>query len=71
MSRKGNCLDNAVAESLFSTIKTECTEWEPFHTRDAARRQIVEYLLTFYNPIRRHSYLGYKSPMEFERAVGL
>lgn len=71
MSRKGNCLDNAVAESLFSTIKTECTEWETFSTREAARRQVLEYILTFYNPTRRHSYLGYKSPMEFERAAVL
>jgi transposase InsO family protein len=71
MSRKGDCLDNAVAESLFSTIKTECTQWEVFPSREVARRQVLEYILTFYNPIRRHSYLGYKSPMEFERTITL
>jgi transposase InsO family protein len=70
MSRKGNCLDNAVAESLFSTLKTECTARVTFPSRAAARREVFEYIATFYNPTRRHSRIGYKSPIEFERAAG-
>jgi transposase InsO family protein len=70
MSRKGNCLDNAVAESLFSTLKTECTARVTFPSRDAARAEVFAYIATFYNPIRRHSHIGYRSPMEFERVAG-
>lgn len=68
MSRKGNCWDNAVVESFFSSLKFECGDGEPFSSRDLARRQVTEYILSFYNPTRLHSYLGYRSPMEFERA---
>jgi transposase InsO family protein len=67
MSRKGDCWDNAVVESFFSTLDTECGNGQPFVTRHAARRAIAEYILGFYNPTRLHSYLGYQSPMAFER----
>jgi transposase InsO family protein len=69
MSRKGDCWDNAVAESFFSTLDVECARQRPFPTRSAARREVVDYILSFYNPTRLHSYLGYMSPMEFERAA--
>lgn len=69
MSRKGNCWDNAVAESFFSTldIETETDTQEMFSSRAAAHRVVAEYILGFYNPTRLHSTLGYVSPMEFER----
>jgi putative transposase len=67
MSRKGNCWDNAVVESFFSTLDFECGEQRSFPSREAAHRAVVDYILGFYNPIRLHSYLGYRSPMEFER----
>lgn len=69
MSRKGDCWDNAVVESFFSTLDTECEDAELFPSRNAARRLVADYILGFYNPTRLHSYLGYVSPMEFERAV--
>lgn len=69
MSRRGNCLDNAVAESFFSTLKTECTSRVTFPSREAARREVLEYVATFYNATRRHSTIGYRSPMEYEKAV--
>jgi putative transposase len=67
MSRKGDCWDNAVAESFFSSLKTEGIGDVTFSSRDAARRVVFEYIAAFYNSTRRHSYLGYKSPMEFEK----
>lgn len=70
MSRKANCLDNAVAESFFSTLKTECTARVTFPTRATARAGVFEYVAGFYNSTRRHSTIGYQSPMEYERAVG-
>ena len=69
MSRKGNCWDNAVVESFFSTLDIECAHQQPFASQAQARRQVVEYILGFYNPTRLHSYLGFKSPMEFERSA--
>jgi transposase InsO family protein len=69
MSRKGNCWDNAVVESFFSTLDFECGGQRSFASHEAARREVTEYILGFYNPIRLHSYLGYMSPMEFERAA--
>jgi transposase InsO family protein len=65
MSRKGNCWDNAVAESFFATLKTECVYLTKFETREDAKRVIFDYL-GFYNHRRRHSTLGYVSPVEFE-----
>lgn len=67
MSRKGDCWDNAVAESFFKTIKTELIYQNTFFTRDQARQQIFEYIESYYNGIRRHSTLGYKTPIQYER----
>lgn len=66
MSRRGNCYDNAVAESFFKTLKRECVRKEIFMTREDAKAKIFNYIEMFYNPKRRHSYLGYLSPNEFE-----
>lgn len=66
MSRRGNCWDNAVAESFFATLKGELVDHEHYGTRTAARASIGEYIEGFYNPQRRHSSLGYLSPIEFE-----
>ena len=67
MSRKGNCWDNAVAESFFSTLELELLDHEPFQTREQARTAIFEFIEAFYNRRRRHSSLGYRSPVNFER----
>ena len=67
MSRKGNCWDNAVVESFFSTLKTELVYQTSFATCDHARGMLFDYIETFYNSKRRHSSLGYLSPAEFER----
>jgi putative transposase len=64
MSRKGNCWDNAVAESFFSTLKTELSG--PYKSHSDARRAIFEYIEVFYNRKRRHSSIGYLTPTEFE-----
>ena len=69
MSRSGNVWDNAVMESFFSTLKTERTARKHYATRDAARADVFDFLERFYNPIRRHSTLGYLSPIDFEKAV--
>jgi putative transposase len=66
MSRKGNCWDNAVAESFFATLKTELVHDADWCTRAEARSAIFEYLEIFYNRRRRHSSIGYVSPEEFE-----
>lgn len=66
MSRKGDCWDNSVAESFFSTLKKEMIYHVKYETRDEARRDIFEYIEVFYNRKRMHSYLGYLSPAEFE-----
>jgi transposase InsO family protein len=66
MSRTGDCWDNAVAESFFATIKTELIESTPYAVRAVATESIGEYIDNFYNPQRRHSHLGYVSPIEFE-----
>lgn len=67
MSRKGNCWDNAVAESFFGSLKTERVFFSQYKIREEARRDIVDYIEMFYNSNRRHSYLGYVSPKEFEK----
>jgi len=67
MSRKGECLDNAVAESFFSSLKTELVDHEDYHTKQEAKQSLFEYIEVFYNRRRRHSYLGYISPVEYER----
>lgn len=69
MSRAGNCWDNAVMESFFSTMKTERCHRKHYATRQVARADIFDYIERFYNPTRRHSTLGNKSPINFERAA--
>lgn len=66
MSRKGNCWDNACVESFFGTLKRELIHHRQYSTRDEAKQEIFEYLEVFYNRQRRHSTLGYQSPVEFE-----
>jgi len=65
MSRKGDCWDNAVAESFFGSLKTEQVLSMDYRTREEARREIVDYIELFYNSKRRYSFLGYLSPKEF------
>jgi putative transposase len=67
MSRKGNCWDNAVAESFFSTLKTECVEEKIYLSRAQARREIFEYIEIDYNRKRRHSSIGGMTPENFEK----
>lgn len=69
MSRKGDCWDNAVAESFFSTIKTERTEGTSYANYAAVTRDVADYIDRFYNPERLHSTLGYVSPIEYELAT--
>ncbi|NOR69682.1 MAG: IS3 family transposase [Methylomarinum sp.] len=71
MSRKGECYDNAVAESFFGTLKTEWVDDEDYRTREQAKQSLFEYIEVFYNRQRRHSYLGYVSPNEYEQANAL
>lgn len=66
MSKKGDCFDNACAESFFHTLKTELVYFENYRTREEARRNIFEYIEVFYNRIRLHSTLGFYSPADFE-----
>jgi putative transposase len=66
MSRRGNCWDNAVAESFFGTLKMELLYELPLQTRSATRSAVADYIEVFYNVRRRHSSLGYRSPVEFE-----
>ena len=68
MSRKGECHDNAVAESFFGSLKTELVDHEDYRTRLEAKQSLFEYIEVFYNRQRRHSYLDYMSPVEYERA---
>ena len=67
MSRKGECHDNAVAESFFHTLKEELVTDADYKTKDEARRSIFEYIELFYNRKRLHSTLGYRAPLEYER----
>jgi putative transposase len=71
MSRSGNVWDNAAMESFFSSLKTERTARKAYQTRNEARADVFDYIERFYNAIRRHSTIGYVSPVEFERKVGL
>ena len=66
MSRKGECLDNAVAESFFGSLKTEYVDHEDYQNHAEAKQSLFEYIEVFYNRYRRHSFLGYISPVEFE-----
>jgi len=69
MSGKGDCYDNAVAESFFSTLEFELLMKNDWHTREDARRAIFRYIETWYNRRRRHSTLGYVSPAEYEQQL--
>jgi len=66
MSRKGNCWDNAVAESFFKTLKSDLVYQTYFYTKEQAKREIFEYIEFYYNRARSHSYLGNLSPSRFE-----
>ena len=66
MSSTGNCYDNAVIESFFSTLKKELVYHEKYQTREEANLSLFNYIEVFYNRFRRHSTLGYLSPENFE-----
>ena len=67
MSRKGNCWDNAPSESFFHTLKTELTHHRRYRTRQEAKQDIFEYIEVFYNRQRRHSTIGYHTPLGYEQ----
>ncbi len=71
MSRSGNVWDNAAMESFFSSLKTERTARKVYRTRDDAKADVFDYIERFYNPKRRHSTIGYLSPVEFEEVAML
>jgi putative transposase len=71
MSRAGNVWDNAAMESFFSSLKTERTARKTYRTREEAKADVFDYIERFYNPKRRHSTLGYLSPIEFEMRAQL
>lgn len=66
LSRKGNCWDNAPAESFFHTLKTELVMFEDYNTINEAKMSLFSYIESFYNRKRRHSTIGYKTPHEYE-----
>ncbi len=68
MGSVGDALDNAMAESFFATLECELLDRRRFQTRTQARIAVFDYLEGFYNPRRRHSALGYLSPIEYERS---
>lgn len=67
MSRKGNCWDNAVMERFFGSLKSERTDGKNYLTKQEAKADVVDYIEMFYNSVRLHSALGYKSPVQFEK----
>ena len=69
MSGKGKCYDNAAVETFFKTVKAELISRHPWEARRKAEMAIFEYINVFYNPRRRHSALGWKGPVAFERKV--
>jgi transposase InsO family protein len=71
MSRSGNCWDNAAMESFFSSLKTERVSRRTYRTRDEAKADVFDYIERFYNPKRRHSTIGYLSPIAFEEKMAL
>jgi putative transposase len=68
MSRRGNCWDNAVAESFFSSLKKKRIRKTIYRTREEARSDVFNYIEVFYNRKRRHSHLGHVSPVDYEDA---
>ena len=68
MSRKGNCWDNAVVESFFSSLKRERIKRQIYKTRELATADVADYIVSFYNRSRRHGDLGGVSPEQFESA---
>ena len=68
MSRAGTVWDNSAMESFFSSLKTERTARKVYRSREQARADVFDYIERFYNPTRRHSMLGYVSPIQFEKA---
>jgi putative transposase len=68
MSRRGNCYDNAVAESFFQLLKRERIRRKVYPSREAARQDILAYIEMFYNPVRRHGTNGNMSPAEYEKS---
>ena len=71
LSRSGNVWDDAAIESFFSSLKVERVGLKTYCTRDQARADVFDYIERFYNPRRRHSTIGYLSPMEFEQRARL
>jgi len=71
MSGKGNCYDNAVAESFFHTFKTECVYPEVYNSKAEAKSAIFDYIEIFYNRLRRHSTINYMSPVDFEKKLDI
>jgi putative transposase len=71
MSRSGNVWDNAAMESFFSSLKTERIARKTYRSRNQARADVFDYIERFYNPTRRHSTLGYLSPMDFEKQANV
>ena len=69
MSRKGNCWDNAIAESFFKTLRTEMVYHRKFETRAQAKLEIFDYIEVWYNRKRRHSALGYLTPVQAEKEM--
>lgn len=67
MGSKGDCFDNAVAESFFATLEKDLLRRRSFATRQEARTAVFDYIEAFYNPVRLHSTLGYRSPIEYEK----
>ena len=71
MSRRGNCYDNAVAESFFQLLKRERIKRKTYKDRETARRDIFNYIEMFYNPVRRHGFNNDISPVEFEKKYAM
>jgi putative transposase len=69
MSRSGNVWDNSAMESFFSSLKTERVHRKVYATHDEAKADVFDYVERFYNPRRRHSTIGYLSPVEYENAT--
>lgn len=69
MSREGNCWDNAVMERFFGSLKSEWLTGQRYGSRQAARRDVIEYIEVEYNNCRLHSTLGYQAPREIELAA--